>query len=112
MPSTKSKKKRIKDPICSFLKNLMSPYGIGWEENGKIQRYTNEQLIRWYNKNGFMPSLTNSDLYAHFAGQTNYYFFGDGRHSTPRTLSNIDIDCHERGNPQSAKAFADWLKEN
>ena len=24
----------------------------------------------------------------------------------------IDIDCHKSGNPESAKAFADWLKDN
>ncbi len=24
----------------------------------------------------------------------------------------IDIDCHKKGNPQSATAFADWLKDN
>ena len=56
-----------------------------------------------------MGSPTNSDLYAHFAGQDTLYFWADGRKSTPLTLSMIDIDCHERGNPESAKAFADWL---
>ena len=24
----------------------------------------------------------------------------------------IDIDCHKSGNPESARAFADWLKDN
>jgi hypothetical protein len=32
------KKKRTKDPICSFLKNLISPYGFGWEENHGVGR--------------------------------------------------------------------------
>jgi hypothetical protein len=27
------KKKRSKDPICSYLRKLISPYGFGWEEN-------------------------------------------------------------------------------
>jgi hypothetical protein len=36
----KLKKKRTKDPICSFLKNLISPYGFGWAENQGVGRYT------------------------------------------------------------------------
>jgi hypothetical protein len=112
MFSEKLKKKRIKDPICSFLKKLISPYGFGWAEPGGVGRYCNEQLIRWYNKNGFMGSPTNGHIYAHFAGQDTLYFWADGRKSTPQTLSMIDIDCHERGNPESAEAFADWLSEN
>ncbi len=106
------KKRRIKDLVCSFLKKLISPYGFGWAEDDGVGRYSNEQLIRYYNSFGFMGTTTNSDLYAHFAGQDTLYFWADGRKSTPLTLSMIDIDCHERGNPQSAKAFADWLKDN
>ena len=106
------KKSRPRDPVCSHLKKLISPYGFGWEENGKVTRYSNDQLIRCYNKNGFMGSPSNSDFYAHFAGQDTLYFWADGRMSTPQTISLIDIDCHERGNARSARAFADWLAEN
>ena len=59
-----------------------------------------------------MGSPNNSDYYAHFAGQTTLYFWADGRKSTPLTISMIDIDCHKTGNPESAKAFADWLNDN
>ena len=59
-----------------------------------------------------MGTPTNSDIYAHFAGQDTLYFWADGRKSSPLTLSMIDIDCHGHGNPESAKAFADWLKDN
>jgi hypothetical protein len=59
-----------------------------------------------------MGSPNNSDFYAHFAGQDTLYFWADGRKGTPQTLSNIDIDCHGRGNPKSAKAFADWLAKD
>ena len=106
------KKKRIKAPVCSHLRKLISPYGFGWAEDDGVGRYSNEQLIRWYNASGFMGTPTNSDLYAHFAGQDTLYFWADGRKSSPLTLSMIDIDCHERGNPRSAKAFADWLSQN
>ena len=106
------KKKRIKDPVCSYLRKLISPYGFGWSKPGGVDRYTNEQLIRWYNNSGFMGTPTNSDLYAHFAGQDTLYFWADGRKSSPQTLSMIDIDCHGQGNAQSAKAFADWLRDN
>ena len=106
------KKKRIKDPVCSYLRKLISHYGFGWSKPGGVDRYTNEQLIRWYNASGYMGTPTNSDLYAHFAGQNTLYFWADGRKSSPLTLSMIDIDCHGHGNAQSAKAFADWLKDN
>jgi hypothetical protein len=106
------KKKRTKDPICSFLKSLISPYGFGWEENHGVGRYSNDQLIRWYNTHGFMGTPTNGDIYAHFTGQQTLYFWADGRMSTPQTLTMIDIDCHKRGNHESARAFADWLSQN
>ena len=61
MISTIPKKRRIKDPVCSYLRKLISPYGFGWEKPGGVDRYTNEQLIRWYNANGFMGTPTNSD---------------------------------------------------
>jgi hypothetical protein len=111
MNTTKPRKKRIKDPVCSFLRKLLSTYGYGWEENGKIQRHRDESLIHRYNKNGFMPSPDNSDFYSHFAGQTTLYGCGDGRINTERALGNIDIDCHDRGTPRSARAFATWLSE-
>jgi hypothetical protein len=113
MLSQNLKTKRIKDPICSFVRKLISPYGFGWEgEDGGVGRYSNEQLIRWYNTKSFMGTPTNSDYYAHFTGQATLYFWADGRKSSPQTISMIDIDCHKRGNPQSATAFADWLKDN
>jgi hypothetical protein len=113
MNAQKPKKRRVKDPVCSYLKKLISPYGFGWEgEDGGVGRYTNEQLIRFYNSSGFMGTPSNSDLYSHFAGQITLYFWADGRKSSPQTNSLIDIDCHKRGNPQSAKAFADWLSDN
>ena len=112
MLHTNTKKKRIKDPICSYLRKLISPYGYGWKEADRIGRYTNEQLIRWYNTRGFMGSPRNSEYYAHFAGQTTLYFWADGRMSTPQTISMIDIDCHKTGNPESAKVFADWLRHH
>jgi hypothetical protein len=112
MLKQKFRRRRVKDPICSHLRKLISPYGFGWAEDDGVGRFTNDQLIRSYNDHGFMGSPTNSGLYAHFAGQTTLYFWGDGRKGTPQTLGNIDIDCHGRGNPQSAAAFADWLREN
>jgi hypothetical protein len=69
-------------------------------------------LIRWYNNFGFMGTPTNGEVYSHFAGQDTLYFWADGRKSSPQTLSMIDIDCHKRGNHESARAFADWLSQN
>jgi len=111
MLSTHFTKKRIKDPVCSYLRKLISPYGFGWAEDDGVDRYTNEQLIRWYNASGFMGTPSNSDINAHFAGQDTLHFWADGRKSSPQTLSMIDIDCHGHGNAQSAKAFANWLKD-
>src|SRR5208283_4141141 len=61
---------------------------------------------------GFMGSPTNDELHNHFTGQDTLYFWADGRKNTPLTISMIDIDCHRSGNPESAKAFADWLTAN
>ena len=107
-----SKKKRIKDPVCSHLRKLISPYGFGWEEDDGVGRYSNEKLIQWYNAKGFMGTPTNSDYLAHFAGKITLYFWADGRKNQAETISMIDIDCHKHGNPESATAFADWLKDN
>ena len=59
-----------------------------------------------------MGTPNNSDYYAHFTGQATLYFWADGRTKQAETISMIDIDCHKSGNPQSATAFADWLKDN
>jgi hypothetical protein len=106
------KKKRSKNPVCSYLRKLISPYGFGWKEDGRVGRYKNETLIHYYNTQGFMGSPTNDELHNHFAGQDTLYFWADGRKNTPLTISMIDIDCHRSGNPESAKAFADWLTAN
>jgi hypothetical protein len=112
MLSTNVTKKRIKDPVCSYLRTLISPYGFGWKGDDGVGRYSNETLIRYYNTSGFMGSPTNDELHNHFTGQDTLYFWADGRKSTPLTISMIDIDCHRSGNPESAKAFADWLRDN
>ena len=80
MVTTNFKKKRTKDPICSYLRKLISPYGYGWEgEDGGVGRYSNERLIQWYNTKSFMGSPNNSDYYAPFTGQATLYFWADGR---------------------------------
>jgi hypothetical protein len=117
------KKKRTRDPICCYLRKLISPYGFGWkgdvwwcddgyQDDGGIGRNSNETLIRFYNTSGFMGSPTNDQLRDHFAGRYSLYFWSDGKKSTPLTLSMIDIDCHKTGDPESAIAFADWLRDN
>src|ERR1700728_3236304 len=60
------KKKRTKDPVCSFLRKLISPYGYGWKGDDGVGRPRNETLIRRYNTLGFMGSPTNDDLHDHF----------------------------------------------
>ena len=85
MSVTTFKKKRTKDPICSFLRKLISPYGFGWEgEDGGVGRYSNDRLIHWYNTKGFMGTPNNSDYYLHFAGQSTLYFWADGRKKSAR----------------------------
>ena len=105
-------KKRTRNPVCSYLRKLISPYGYGWKEDGRVGRLKNETLIQYYNTSGFMGSPTNDELQNHFTGQETLYFWADGRKSSPMTISMIDIDCHKTGNPQSASAFADWLRDN
>ena len=40
------KKKRSKNPVCSYLRKLISPYGFGWKGDDGVGRYSNETLIR------------------------------------------------------------------
>src|SRR5271166_7066822 len=40
------KKKRSKNPVCSHLRKLISPYGFGWKVDDGVGRYSNETLIR------------------------------------------------------------------
>jgi hypothetical protein len=110
MMTEKPRKKRSKNPACSRLRKLISPYGYGWKEDGRIGRLKNETLIRRYNTFGFIGSPTNDELLDHFSGVTTLYFWADGRMNTPLTISMIDIDCHKSGNPESAELFAEWLK--
>jgi hypothetical protein len=112
MATISRKKRRTRNPVCTALRKLISPYGYGWDENGKVGRYTNDQLVRWYNSHSYMGSPTNGDIFSHFAGQHTLYFWADGRKSTHQTLSMVDVDCHSRGNARSATAFAEWLKDN
>ena len=76
MLKTKSTKKRIKDPVCSYLRKLISPYGFGWEKPGGVDRYTNEQLIRWYNTVWLHGLPEQQRHYAHFAGQDTLLLLG------------------------------------
>ncbi len=112
MPTQILKKKRSKNPFCSHLRKLISPYGYGWKEDGRVGRFKNETLIRRYNTFGFIGSPANDDLQNHLNGETTLYFWADCRMNKPQTISMIDIDCHKSGNPQSAEAFAHWLKDN
>jgi hypothetical protein len=107
-----NQKKRTRDPVCCYLRKLISPYGYARKEDGLIRRFSNEQLIQFYNKSGFMGSPTNDQLRDHFAGEETLYFWADGRKGTPLTISMIDVDCHKTGDPESAIAFADWLEDN
>jgi hypothetical protein len=112
MAPVSRKKRRTRNPVCSLLRKVISPYGFGWAEGGKVGRYSNDQLVRWYNAHGYMGGPTNGDMFSHFAGRHTLYFWADGRKSTDQTLSMVDVDCHGRGNPRSATAFAEWLKDN
>ena len=49
MPTQILKKKRSKNPVCSYLRKLISPYSYGWKEDGRVGRHKNETLIHYYN---------------------------------------------------------------
>lgn len=112
MNAEKPRRRRTRDPVCSLLNELRSPYGFGWKKPGGVDRFSNDYLIRLYNTYGFMPSPKKGRLYSHFAGQDTLYMCGDGRYNTPRMLAMVDIDCHSRGTARSARAFANWLADN
>ena len=62
MISTIPKKKRTRNPVCSYLRKLISPYGFGWKGEDGVGRLKNETLINYYNTSGFMGSPTNDEL--------------------------------------------------
>jgi hypothetical protein len=49
-----STKKRIKDPVCCYLRKLISPYGYGWKGDDGVGRHSNETLIQFYK--GLFPN--------------------------------------------------------
>ena len=64
------------------------------------------------NAHGFMGSPSNGDMYAHFAGQTTFYFWADGRKLQP---PDPQPGRHQLPSPwerQVGRAFAEWLDRN
>ena len=105
-----NRKTRI--PACTFLRKLISPYGFGSKDAFGYRRPTNKALIDDNNRKGFIRCLTNAQMLEHFGGKATYYFWGDGRTTTPYALLNFDIDNHKVGTLDAALAFARYLKDN
>ena len=103
--------KKIRNPACTFLRKLISPYGFGSKDAFGYRRPTNEALIDDYNRKGFIRGLTNAQMLDHFSGKATYYFWADGRIKTPYALLSIDIDNHKVGTLDAALAFAQYLKD-
>jgi hypothetical protein len=86
----------------------MSPYGYGSKDAIGYRRPTNKAIVEDFNERGYFRSLTNTQIEQHLRGEATHYFWADGRVKTPRTLIKVDIDCHEVGNFQTARAFAEY----
>jgi hypothetical protein len=103
--------KIFRNPACTFLRKLISPYGYGIKDAFGYRRPTNEALLADYNRRGYIRGLTNVQMLDHFNGKGTYYFWGDGRIKTPYALICIDIDNHKSGTLAAAQAFARHLKD-
>src|SRR3954452_22937649 len=104
--------KKSRNPACSFLRKLISPYGFGEKDAYGYRRRTNKGLIDDYNRKGFIRGMTNSQMIDHFNGKSTFYFWGDGRIKTNYALVCIDIDNHKVGTLKAAQAFAGFLKDS
>lgn len=104
--------KNFRNPACSFLRKLISPYGHGSKDFFGYRRPSNEALIETYNRRGYIKGLTNAQMLDHFEGKATYYFWSDGRIKTPYALVCIDIDNHKVGTLEAAQAFAHYLRDN
>jgi hypothetical protein len=98
-------------PACTFLRKLISPYGFGSKDAFGYRRPTNESLLDDYNRKGYIRGLNNAQMLDHLQGKATYYFWADGRTSTPYALICIDIDNHKFGSLAAALAFARHLKD-
>jgi hypothetical protein len=99
-----------RNPICTFLRKLISTYGYGSKDVQGYHRPTNQALLEDYNTRGYIRGLTNSQMLDHFEGRATHYFWADGRFWTAFCLLKIDIDCHHFGGLRSARAFAEHLR--
>src|SRR3954470_23934495 len=101
-----------RNPVCTFLRKLISPYGYGTKDVQGYRRPTNRAILEDYNTRGYVKRLTNAQMLDHFEGRATHYFWGDGRVITAFSLTKIDIDCHRIGDQTSARAFAEYLRDN
>jgi hypothetical protein len=103
--------KKIRNPACTFLRKLTSPYGHGSKDAFGYRRPTNQALMDDYNRRGYIRGLTNAQMLDHFHGKATHYFWADGRIRTPYALLKIDIDNHKLGTLAAAQAFARHLRD-
>jgi hypothetical protein len=110
--SRKKQHREPKDLLWAFLRPLLG-YGWGWKEiPGGIKRHRNETIIATPRRQRWKLRLTLFWYLHHLSTIYTKYFTGNGLKSAPFTLFGVDIDCHKLGNPDSARAFAAWLKEH
>lgn len=103
--------KKSRNPACTFLRNLISPYGFGSKDAFGYRRPTNKALLADFNRKGYIRGLTNAQMLDHLRGEATYYFWADGRIKSPHALLCIDIDNHKVGTLDAALAFAGHLRD-
>ena len=103
--------KSVRNPVCSRLRRLISPYDYGLKYKDRvIHARSNAAVLRDLNTRGWVPRLTKAEMERHFAGAGTVYFTADGRIRTSEVLLMIDIDCHRFGSYRAAVAFTKYLR--
>ncbi|AGA30153.1 hypothetical protein Sinac_6044 [Singulisphaera acidiphila DSM 18658] len=103
--------KNSKNPICSFIRKLISPYGYGSKDDFGYRRPTNKALVNDYNRRSYIRGLTNAQMCDHFDGESTFYFWADGRIKTHKSLICINIYNNNFVSLNAALAFAKHLRD-
>lgn len=80
-----------------------------------IHSYRNTDVFDRYKRlradlKAYPEGLSREQFEAHFTNQATFYYTASGRADVSEVLINIDADCHNRGTPEGAAAFLDYVR--
>lgn len=114
-PNQKRKKLQPRTPL-SWIKAHVSEIDLGQKFDGQVVHLnTNERILahfarRQRGEQSFLPHKWNSLKVAnHIHGYSTSHFAGASESRKDRTLFLIDVDCKNRGTPEGAAQFLQFI---